>query len=369
MGISGAKVTIKTCFRDARQAIKTGSNQEKVENVLLDSIRQDHVSAEVRAEGYYLAALLQQSVNEGLNQKAYLKQNLDTVKLFSTVLKMYQHVLSCDSNDTRKKFSKDCQTIVRRHRPNLLGGGKFLLRKEKWSDAYQYFDMFLGTSTTEPDSLLSQISYWATVCANNTQQYHLVLKNVDRAMQYCSQELETSLAEYKSRSYLALGDTAQWVETLKEGSLKYLGHRYFFLNYIDYLIQVDQMENAVQFTDSLLQIDQDRAIYWYAKSQLALEMGDYEKAVTLCDQCLHRSNGYTDALFNKGAALCNLALAAPTTAGRSEYYRQAMVCMEAVREAYPEAIQKWGTPLYRIYMYLNMGDKFDEIDQLLHNHN
>ena len=42
--------------------------------------------------------------------------------------------------------------------------------------------------------------------------------------------------------------------------------------------------------------------------------------------------------------------------------------MEKVRELSPDAINRWGNPLYRIYLNLNMGSKFEEMDHLLEKH-
>ncbi len=39
--------------------------------------------------------------------------------------------------------------------------------------------------------------------------------------------------------------------------------------------------------------------------------------------------------------------------------------MERYRKLAPQQKQKWGPALYRIYLNLNMGKQFDEIDRLL----
>ena len=39
--------------------------------------------------------------------------------------------------------------------------------------------------------------------------------------------------------------------------------------------------------------------------------------------------------------------------------------METYRKLAPEAKQKWGPALYRIYLRLNMGKQFEEMDNLL----
>ena len=54
-------------------------------------------------------------------------------------------------------------------------------------------------------------------------------------------------------------------------------------------------------------------------------------------------------------------------AGRrlKKMYQNAMPYMEKYRALMPDAAQKWGPALYRIYFNLNMGKQFDEIDKIL----
>ena len=86
-----------------------------------------------------------------------------------------------------------------------------------------------------------------------------------------------------------------------------------------------------------------------------------------------------DAYYNKGIAYLNMAVIASETAPKDvnhpdyfeakllvqEYYRQARPCMEKVRQLQPDNQERWGPPLYRIYLHLNLGDEFNEIDKLL----
>ena len=46
-------------------------------------------------------------------------------------------------------------------------------------------------------------------------------------------------------------------------------------------------------------------------------------------------------------------------------YHNALFFMERYRALAPEQKQKWAPALYRIYLNLNMGKQFDEIDHLL----
>ena len=46
-------------------------------------------------------------------------------------------------------------------------------------------------------------------------------------------------------------------------------------------------------------------------------------------------------------------------------YMLAKEPMEKVRQMSPNDVDRWAAPLYRIYLNLNMGDEFDEMDRIL----
>ena len=47
------------------------------------------------------------------------------------------------------------------------------------------------------------------------------------------------------------------------------------------------------------------------------------------------------------------------------YYKNALRYMEDYRKLEPDNIQMWGLALYDIYLELNMGSKFEEMERLL----
>lgn len=361
-------MTIKKRFKEAHAAIKAGSGQENIERILLDSMALPTTTDKQRAEGYNLCALLQQSQNEGLNMKAYLKQNLDTVKLYQTVLKIYDYTLRSDSVDESDKYENKNIKLRALHRDNLLGGGKFLLRKSQWSEAYPFFDMFLKTCTTDLDSVIGRVAYWATICGMNENNPYHVLEHVDKAIALTSEAERPALAEYKARSYVHIGDSAKWLEILDEGVDLYPGYSFFFLNLMDYYMRHGEIERGLARTDSLVRSDVDRAMYWFAMSMFALAQGDYEKCINMSEECLKREPDNIDALYNKGISLLNMTLDEIDSAKRRVLYRYALEPMERVRELTPDDIDRWGNPLYRIYLNLNMGKKFEEIDKMLEKH-
>lgn len=362
------KMTVNKRLKEARAAIKSGSGQENIERILLDSMALPTTTDEIKAEGYHTCALLEQSMNDGLNMNAYLKNNIDTVRLYRTVLSIYDYTLRSDSIDEKDRFRDKNRKLRALHRCNLLGGGKYHLRSSKWGDAYPFFDMFLRTRTTDMDSVVGRVAYWATVCGMNDNNPRHVMRHVDTAIELMPEKERPALSEYKARSCVNLGDSLQWLGILEDGVRRYPGYNYFFLNLMDYYMRHGSSERGLELTDSLLHNDGDRAMYWFALSMFALSGGEYERCIKMSDECLSREPDNVDALYNKGISLLNMTLNEKSASRRKVLYRRALEPMERVRELSPEDVERWGNPLYRIYLNLNMGSKFEEIDALLAKH-
>lgn len=362
------KMTVRKRMKEARAALKSNSGQENIERILLDSIALPTTTDEIKAEGYHLCALLEQSMNDGLNMNAYLKQKIDTVRLYRTILNIYDYTLKSDSVDMKGKFGGKNAKLRALHRKNLLGGGKYHLRVSKWAEAYPFFDMFLKTCTTDMDSVVGRVAYWATICGMNESNPHHVLCHVDTAIALTSGKDRPALAEYKARACVSLGDSVQWLDILEDGVKRYPGYNYFFLNLMDYYMRHGQTDRGLAVTDSLVRNDGDRAMYWFAMSMFALNRKEYEKCIHMSEECLKREPDNVDALYNKGISLLNMALNEKPSSHRTSLYRKALEPMERVRELSPEDVDRWGNPLYRIYLNLNMGKKFEEIDSLLVKH-
>ena len=111
----------------------------------------------------------------------------------------------------------------------------------------------------------------------------------------------------------------------------------------------------------------------------AFNKKDYEACIAISDSVLARNPDYADAYYNKGISYCNIAIllndSAAMAVGGRDYeklrlqsvaaYAQALRPMEIVRALKPEEKSKWAPPLYRIYLNLNMGRQFDEIEEIV----
>lgn len=395
-GAADKPTKVKTLLSEAKAAVKNGNNQANAEKNLMANVAREDVTKSQRAEMYFMAQELERSMNDAENLKFYLKQSYDTVKFFSTILKMHEYLLICDSieaqpNDQGKvkyRYHKRGREIMTAYRSNLLNGGKFLLKRNKYAEAFPYFDMFIRTarstffldvSEVRNDTLLPHVAYWATVSAYNANQAKASLRYINDAINGADSTLRMSLQEYKVRCYEALNDSGNWVKALREGVHLYPAHDYFFLHLIDWYSGNKQYDDAIALCDSMLQRVGDRAIYWYGQSQMYLGKEQYDSCIVAVNEALRLEPQMVDACYNKGISYLNKAVAFAETACNDirdpkcredrktlqELYRNAKEPMELVRKLTPDDSKRWASPLYRIYLYLNMGDEFAEMEKIL----
>ncbi|MBO4642477.1 MAG: hypothetical protein J5661_06440 [Bacteroidaceae bacterium] len=379
---------LKTLYKTARLALKTRANQPAAKQGLLGALTRPELSNKDKCKIYYTAAELDESSNSLINQQAFLKQKYDSAALFNTVLSIYDNLILCDSVDiipnangnVKLKYRGRTRDMMLKHRRNLLTGGVFFLKKSDWASAYRYFDNYLRTNGNPSDTLLPKVYYWATLCGHKLKDAPKILKYVDQAIEGTDSATKPVLQEYKCRSYQTLGNEKMWLQELHAGIYKYPNHDYFFVNLLDYYNQHSQFDEGLALADSLLHIHRDKPLYWYAKCLLSLNKEDYDNCIAYSDSCINLDANYADAYYNKSISYCNKALyAQEALKGKNqldeslveerkkikELYLLARSPMEKVRQLQPENLTRWAQPLYRIYLYLNMGDEFDEIDKLL----
>ncbi len=385
-------VKLKPLIKAAKTAIKDNKGQEAAEENLIAVVDSQSVTNEQRSQIYYLCGELQRSVNSQENLKLYLKQEYDTTKLFSTILKMHEYAIMCDSveraTSTKYKYRSKGRNTLLKHRGNLLSGGKYLLKNDRCADAYPYFDMYLrvpdepmmeNDSYLRADTLLTRVAYWATIAAYNAKRPLDALKHIDLAISGADEHLAASLYEYKTKCYQDVGDTASWFSTFVYGVRHYPAHDYFYLHLMDFYDRRGMYDAGIALSDSIIDAVGDRDIYWNGKSQMYLGKAEYDSCIVCADKATELDSVYVDAYYNKGIAYLNKALIFSKTmdtdvrssTGRRDIvrlrgmYQCAREPVERVRALAPEDKNKWAKMLYVIYLHLNLGDEFAEIEELL----
>ena len=103
-----------------------------------------------------------------------------------------------------------------------------------------------------------------------------------------------------------------------------------------------------------------------------LSLERYDESVEVSEKLISLDAMKPEPYFNIATAYLNQALALEKKneprryrSQIEEYYKKARPYMEQFRQLMPQAKERWAPGLYRIYLNLNMGKQFDEIDQLM----
>lgn len=354
----------------ARSSIKSGkyADAEKVlTNLLKDSVNRTNKRIWL---AYYDAVLGQY---EQGNEKLYLKQQYDTVAFFAKALKLLTIAETIDSmtTDNRKNHSHQLNTL----RPNIFNGGSFLLRKGKWAEAYPYYEAYIDCArqplfeSYKYDSLdtrLSEAAYWATYCGYKMQNAVLTLRYHKRALKEVEKADFTLQFVAEARKWL--NDDELYIKTLEEGFRRYPTFHYFFPRLLDAYTNMGNYEKALALADTALTVNPSSELFLFAKSTTLLRMERYAESIKYSERLIEVNPNLAEPYFNAGTAYVNIADRLVDHKEKKlvkQAYQKACPYMEHYRKLMPKEQAKWGPVLYRIYLNLNMGKQFDEIDKLL----
>ena len=370
----------------AKDNIKKGTNLEQAESSMANLLKD---SANRNNEKIWLTLYeAQKKQYEQGNEKLYLKQDYDTAKLFLSVKKMFQTLEGLDSVDaqTDKKgrvklvYRKKHAAMLDVHRRNLYNGGAYFVNKQNFKEAYNFFDMYLNCSIQplftgykygETDKNMPSAAYWAVYCGYKLQDpkatFHYAYWALKDTVHY------QYMLQYLAETYKMEKDTMRYVSVLEEGFKKYPRFPFFFPRLIEYYTKNEQYDAALSLCDKALQVNDSSNLFKFTKSSVLLSLKRYKECIDLCDSVIAKDSTFLGAYLNAGLSYFNQVVEADKALKQTDkqkkeiiqLYKKALPYLEKYRKMVPDEKGLWGLPLYTIYLNLNMGKEFDEIDKLL----
>lgn len=370
----------------ARSYIKSGKDLDKAEKLMTGLLAKDSVCR--RNPKVYLLwyQAVQRQYDVG-NEKLYLKQQYDTANLYNLTRRMFSILEALDSVEAvpdekgrvQVKSRRKHAELLNTYRPNLYFGGTYHIRKKDFVKAYDFFDQYIDCARQplfadyhydEYDRKLPEAAYWATFCGYKAGKPDYTLKYAELARR------DTAHLQYALRNiteaYIAKKDEQGCVQTLREGFRQYPLAHYFFPRLMDYYTTHNKLDSALMVANYALHNQPDNVLFLFAKSTVLLNMGKYASCIQLTDSLIQLNDTLAEPYFNVGTAYLNQALELETALDAKqnkkqilELYRKAKPYMERYRVLAPDDKQKWAPALYKIYLNLNMGKPFDEIDKIL----
>lgn len=371
----------KRQMAEAENYLRSGKNFDKAEQLMVKLLADSANQQNPRIYNLWLQAVEKQY--GAINERMYKRQTVDTTKLFSLARRIFVIAERLDSVDMRPdkrgrvnpEYRKDNAERLMGYRPNLFFGGAHHLRKGDFPTAYDFFEcyidcarqpLFTAQRLDETDPRMGEAAYWATYCGYRMNDPLLTLRYSEMARRDTS-KLEYTL-QYITEAWNRLGDDTRYTELLWEGFAFFPQSNYFFPHLMDTYTRKGNYEQGLLVADEALKTDSLNDIYLLAKSTMLLNLGRYAQCLEYSDKLLAINPEMPDAWYNAGTACLNIALRMDSRKHKKQIrkmYQKAQPYMETYRRLAPEAKDKWGPALYRIYFNLNLGKQFDEIDRLL----
>ncbi|MBQ8158292.1 MAG: hypothetical protein IJ081_04650 [Prevotella sp.] len=368
-------------LNQARSYVKSGKDYDKAEKLMTDLLQKPENKTNEKIYVVWLDAVRGQYAQA--NERLYLKQKQDTTAFFQLAHRMFSVAESLDSLDMRPDnkgrvtldYRKKNAEMLLGYRPNLFNAGVFHMKKGEYQQAFDYFEfymdcarqpLFTAANLSETDKRMPEAAYWATFCGYKMENPVLTLRHRKLAMRDTT---KTSFVyQYVAESRRWLNDQELYLKTLEIGFRHDPTFSYFFPRLMDAYSAKGLYDKALALTDSAIAVCDTCEMYLFVKSTMLFRLQRYGECIKVSDQVLAINPDNAEAHFNAGTAYLNLALKLNERKDKKQLrqlYQKARPYMERYRQLEPKEKQKWGPALYRIYLNLNMGRQFDEIDKLL----
>lgn len=374
---------MKADIETVKGSIKSGKDLEKSEKILTNYISDSLFNKDITL--YVLLADVVKKQYEQANEKLYLKESLDTAWLMNTGKKMFLACQKLDSIDAKPNekgmvslaYRKRNSDYLLPYRNNIFKGGLYFFKQKRWKEAWAMMDAYLDTrrqplfsaSSMDPKND-NYAAYVALVTANNMDDLTLAKKYADEALNFKPAH-QVSLITLSELAYHH-NDSIDYLKFLTEGYDKYINSEYFFPRLIDYYSQKSDYKTAMQYVDKALATDSLNRLFIMAKHSLLMDEKQYDDALRYGLELLSIDDSVSQVNFNVGFiyhlhaqnAMKNMSKSYRVRMNEAQSaYKRCKPYMERYRSQRPKDRQRWRPILYDVYMNLNMGKEFAEIEK------
>jgi tetratricopeptide (TPR) repeat protein len=373
--------TVRQDLSQARTILKSGRGGDQAERLMTDLLKDSVNREDKRIYAVWYDAVLMQYL--AVNEKLYMKQRQDTAQFLELTRRLFNVAMTLDSLDMRPdkkgrvapEYRRDHARQLSTYRPNLFAAVTYFVRKGDYAKAYDYGETYIGTARQplfsdlrldSTDSRMPEVAYWTTYSGYRQQDAVRTLRYRKLALRDTS-KTEFTL-QYIAEARRWLKDDSLYVETLRQGFRDYPRNPYFFPRLMDYYTSHKDYHRALRVVNCALEANDSSQLTLFAKATVLFDLGHFDESIKVSEKLIERNDTMPEPYYNIGSCYMNKALALSPLREKKQQrrlYQQARQYMERYRQLAPDEKQKWGPALYRIYLNLNMGRQFDEIDRLL----
>lgn len=370
----------------AKNAVKTGNNLPKAESEMRNLLK-DTLNIRNKQIHLLLFETIKKQYAQG-NEKLFLKQKYDTASLFLTCQRMFDCLNQLDSVEmlpdadgkVKIKYRRNNAIFLTPFYTNLYNGGIYFFNHQNYKEAYSILSTYLSVpswklfsdNVMKCDSLIAiHASYLAFVSAYRQNEYEAALKYSDNAKLYKSRYEQT--LQYHAEIYLKQKDRIKYIESLKEGTQLFPQSTYFYPRLVDLYCDESNYDEALKVTDYIAQADSTNLYARLVHQTILLNLKDYSQCIEEGKKLIERDETMSEAYYNTALAYYNQVQNVRSNMSLSlqkrtkqikDLFSKCRPYMEKYRKLEPSQREKWQPVLYNVYLNLNMGKEFAEIEKL-----
>ena len=181
------------------------------------------------------------------------------------------------------------------------------------------------------------------------------------------------MLQYLAETYKLENDTVRYRKTLQEGFRKYPLFPFFFSRLVELYTYEEDWEEMLNVANEAIAQDTANIDFRVVRSNALIHLARYDECIQVCNELIAMNDSCADAYYNAGMAYFyqaveqdkKLQVSAKLRKLIIENYNRSKSYIEKYRTLAPEQKDRWALPLYTIYLNLNMGKEFDEIDAIM----
>ncbi len=315
---AGAVLAQKSVLRDAKRSL--GRDDLKEARTLIQQAAK-HDETATDPETWKVMGDIGNKAFDNERTKTMLGQNANDKVMYDGLMESYHPYLKADSlaelpddrGRVRNRVRKDISGILRANHPFYINGGVYYNEQGDYGKATDFFEIYWDIPSLPMfadqkdafliDSTFQTIKYYAIITAIQGGQHERALAMLQRAADEPFVEnsayKESDIYELMASEYINLGDTAQYVEALRQGANRFPDSNYFVTNLVNVFIRNGESDKAIEYLDQAIANDPSNACDLNSvKGALLAESGDYEGAETEYRKALAQDPNCERALEN-----------------------------------------------------------------------
>lgn len=326
------------------------------------------------------------------NEKMYLKQASDTAAFFKATYDIFVFALKCDSleqinidNGQKAQFRKKNNLLLHEYYSNLRAGSWYFFRHKDYKTAACFallvhnapFAPLWGenqeevqTQTYNGNASIGVLSLY------QLSRYDEIGPLVESALSDTGR-LRESVVQALALVAESKSDSAQTLQYLQLGLQDHPNSPFFFDKLANYYQQKQDYVALRTLAEDMLQRDSLDARFLATETFALICLDENERAIEFGKELLRVDSANVMGPYYLGVAYCNMAskIELPTNinnrryktlkAQKQNFYRAARPYLEAYKELRPKDSSDWAPLLYRVYLELNEGRKFEEMARIL----